>query len=181
MSNSQHGPGEGGGKGNGGGEGERLLPVLNKADDHPCHNCMKCCNYVAVEIDEPETMKDYDEIIWYLYHGRVSVFVDWERAWFIKFDTPCDHLQPNGMCGVYQDRPEICKAFDWRECENHMTAEEGPPDKWLFETAEQFLQWLSRARPKAYKRFLRFKRKVHRSAEEPELERLTPASPADGA
>ena len=149
-----------------------LLPVLAKASDHPCHRCNKCCEYVAIEIDEPTTMKDYDHMVWYLYHQGISVFVDWEKAWYIKFDARCEHLDAHGMCKVYDRRPSICKEFDWRECENHLTPEDGPADKWLWHTADDFLAWLERQRPKAFKRYQRFLDRLHKSDEEPELERL---------
>ncbi len=157
-----------------------LLPVLSKAGDHPCHRCSKCCQYVAIEIDEPETMKDYEHIVWYLYHRDVSVFVDWERAWYIRFTSSCENLSEQGLCGVYDHRPSICKEFDWRECENHLTPEDGPADKWYFETAADFLVWFEKRRPKTYRRYRRFKRKLQRVKEEPELERLEATDSAPG-
>jgi len=162
-------------QGNGLGQtgGANLLPVLSKQPDHPCFQCAKCCKYMSVEIDAPRTMRDYDHIIWYLYHDRVAVFVDWESDWFVLFQTPCEHLNAQGMCGVYEKRPAICKDFDWRECENHMTAEDGPADKWLFESADDFMAWLKKQRPKAHQRFMRFMRRRHESGEEPELKRIS--------
>lgn len=147
-----------------------LLPVIQKDSDHPCFECAKCCTYVAIEIDAPTTMKEYDYIVWYLYHEGLSVFVDWEGDWFVKFETRCKHLTGEGLCGIYEQRPAICKDFDWRECEN--TIRDEPADKWLFEEAEQFLEWLQRRRPKAFQRFQRFMRRQHETGEEPELERV---------
>ena len=140
-----------------------LLPILNKASDHPRTNCSKCCEYVAIEIDEPTTMKDYDHMVWYLYHRHISWVVDWEKSWYIKFESRCENLTPTGMCGVYDHRPSICKDFDWRECENHLTPDDGPADKWNFEKADDFLAWLEKQRPKAFQRYQRFLRNVHKS------------------
>jgi Fe-S-cluster containining protein len=148
----------------------RLLPVIQKAGDHPCFECAKCCHYVAVEIDAPTVNKDYDHIVWYLYHQGVKVFVDWEGDWFISFETRCQHLTPAGMCGIYERRPGICKDFDWRECEQ--TIRDEAPDKHLFETAEQFMGWLEKQRPKAYARYQAFLDRKHGTDEEPELMRL---------
>jgi Fe-S-cluster containining protein len=125
---------------------------------------------VAIEIDTPTTMKEYDYIVWYLYHQGISVFVDWEGDWFVKFETRCEHLTKEGLCDVYASRPAICKDFDWRECENRVRSE--PADKWLFENAEQFLRWFEDRRPKTFQRFQEFMRQKHGSGEEKELGRL---------
>jgi Fe-S-cluster containining protein len=143
---------------------------LEKQSDHPCFDCVRCCSYVAIEIDKPTTMKEYDYIVWYLYHRDVSVFVDWEGTWYIKFETRCEHLTPPGLCDIYSSRPIICKGFDWRECENRLRDE--PADKWLFETSDEFLRWLEKKRPKTYKRFQTYLRKKHRGGEQKELERV---------
>jgi hypothetical protein len=132
-----------------------LLPLV-KQSDHPCHGCAKCCLYVAIEIDSPTSLTEYD----------------WEGQWYVKFDTRCMNLTPNGLCGIYERRPAICKDFDWRECENHMTPEEGPPDKWLWETADAFLAWFEKQRPKAFRRYRAYMKKKHRAAEKAELLRV---------
>ena len=146
------------------------LSGLEKQSDHPCFQCVQCCTYVAIEIDTPTTMKEYDYIVWYLYHEGVSVFVDWEKNWYIKFETRCGHLTPQGLCDIYSLRPAICKDFDWRECENRDSTE--PADKWLFETSDQFLHWFEKKRPKTYKRFQKYMRARHGSGEDEELGRL---------
>jgi len=152
---------------------ERALLPLVKQSEHPCHGCAKCCLYVAIEIDSPTSLTEYDHVLWYLYHENVAVFVDWEGQWFVKFDTRCKNLTPTGLCGIYESRPAICKDFDWRECENHMTPEEGPPDKWLWESPDAFLAWFEKQRPKAFRRYRDFMKKKHRTAEKPELLRIT--------
>jgi Fe-S-cluster containining protein len=143
---------------------------MEKQSDHPCFECVLCCSYVAIEIDTPTTMKEYDYIVWYLYHQGVSIFVDWEGAWYIKFEARCEHLTPLGLCDSYSSRPIICKEFDWRECENRLTSE--PADKWLFETDDQFLRWFEKKRPKTFRRFQKYMRKKHRNGEEKELGRV---------
>jgi Fe-S-cluster containining protein len=133
-----------------------VLPVLEKESDHPCFECARCCTYIAIEIDTPTTPREYDYLEWYLRHQAVGVFVDWDDKWFVKFDARCKNLTPQGLCGVYETRPDICRDFDWRECEVHV--KDDPADKLLFETAEQFLDWLRAKRPRAYARFQEWKR-----------------------
>jgi len=147
-----------------------LLPILEKAPDHPCFECALCCRYIAIEIDAPTTNREYDYLVWYLYHPGVSVFVDWDGAWFVRFETRCHHLTPQGLCGVYEQRPAICQDFDWKDCERHQT--DGPPDKWLFESANQFLTWFAKQRPKSYRRFQAWNRKRTRTKTSRELRRI---------
>ena len=75
---------------------------LEKQSDHPCFDCVLCCSYVALEIDAPDTMKEYDYIVWYLYHQGVSVFVDWDSNWYIKFEARCGQLTPQGLERTYR-------------------------------------------------------------------------------
>jgi Fe-S-cluster containining protein len=152
------------------GSGLELLPVINLAPDHPCVDCAQCCHYVAIEIDAPTTMTEYDYMLWYLVHPGVSVFVDFDNAWFVKFDSRCQHLQPNGMCGIYETRPVICREFDWKECERHLVDE--PADKWLFTGADAFLAWFEKQRPRTYKKFLAFQKEHRRKKTPKELRRV---------
>lgn len=152
------------------GDGLDLVPVIGLASDHPCVDCAQCCKYVAIEIDAPTTMTEYDYMIWYLVHPGISVFVDWEGRWFVKFETRCSNLQQNGMCGVYETRPAICRDFDWTQCERHLVDE--PADKWLFRSADEFRTWLERQRPKAYQKLLAFEAKHRRAKTPKELRRL---------
>jgi Fe-S-cluster containining protein len=149
------------------------VPLLvEKAPDHPCHQCAKCCTYVAIQIDRPRSNVEYDYIVWYLLHAGVSVFVDWEGDWYVKFETRCRQLTDGGLCGIYERRPAICRDFDWRECEQ--TVKDEPPDQFLFETAEQFTDWLRARRPRSWRRFQEFQRARRRGKGDRELRRLRP-------
>lgn len=129
---------------------ELELPLLNLPSKHPCHRCGECCNYVAVEIDNPSAFRDYDNIFWYLTHRNISVYVDWEGDWYIEFESPCEHLTPGKTCGIYADRPHMCSSFSWNECEK--TTEERAW-KHRFETPDTFFAWVEERRPKQYARY----------------------------
>jgi Fe-S-cluster containining protein len=156
-----------------------LLPLIQKDATHPCFNCARCCTYVAVEIDGPTTPREYDYIVWYLSHPDVSVFVDWNGDWFVKFETRCRNLTAQGLCAIYETRPVLCRDFDWRDCEMHVP--EGPTDKWLFEDAESFLAWLEKQRPKAFQRFRAWRREKARKKADPALRRLSRVAPPAAA
>ncbi len=86
-----------------------------------CKNCnSECCKYVAIEIDAPEELKDFEDIKWYVAHKNINVYVDEDNEWHVEFLTPCEHLNPEtGLCDIYNTRPRICREFSQDECPFH--------------------------------------------------------------
>lgn len=75
-----------------------------------------CCRYFTVALDTPTNWNDFDNIRWYMMHGRVSAYVD-EGAWYLCVAADCRHLLPDNRCGVYEDRPQICRDYKTSGCE----------------------------------------------------------------
>lgn len=87
-----------------------------------CEHCTAvCCHYISLEIDEPETPRDFDDIRWYLLHDGISVYVDGGR-WYLQIETRCRELQPDGRCGIYPRRPAICREYRTDNCDYHSGA-----------------------------------------------------------
>ncbi len=108
-----------------------------KPDEVLCSYCTgKCCRYFALPIDEPTSWDDFDHIRWYMFHGRVAIFVD-EGTWYLMVYADCEHLQADYRCGVYQDRPSICRSYTTDNCEYDNDA---CYDK-FFESAEQIWEY----------------------------------------
>jgi Fe-S-cluster containining protein len=139
------------------GDGAMELPLLRLPSEHPCVDCAACCRYVAVEIDEPTTPKDYDQIHWYVAHQDVSVYVDWEGEWYVEFKTLCNHLTERATCDAYRERPELCSDFSWENCEK-TTGEAG--HRLLFNDPKEFFDWFEAKRPKSFKRYLKYRRAI---------------------
>jgi Fe-S-cluster containining protein len=74
---------------------------------------------VALEIDKPTTKAEYDNIRWYLLHRDVEVFIEDDGTWNLKFQSECTKLGKDGRCGIYKERPQICRSYPPtdRECE----------------------------------------------------------------
>ena len=77
-----------------------------------------CCRYFALEIDEPETARQFDDIRWYLMHENVVVFIE-KRKWYLGVMTRCKNLQEDNRCGIYETRPRICRGYSTDNCEYH--------------------------------------------------------------
>jgi len=112
----------------------------------PCLACTQCCHYVAIEIDEPDTREEFDNICWYLYHPGIEIYVDHEDTWNVLVHTTCENLLPDGQCNVYETRPNICRHFPNDTCEPN-TGE--PAEKVLLKTAADLEAWMRLTRTDA--------------------------------
>jgi Fe-S-cluster containining protein len=124
-----------------------MAPVAAPGKMVACTECGKCCTYVSVGINEPRTVRSASDVLWYLYHDQVSVYRDGDGEWSVVFETRCRHLQGDLLCGVYADRPVICRDFDNTTCEIN-----SPEGGRTFATPEEFLAWLRGKRPGVYRR-----------------------------
>jgi Fe-S-cluster containining protein len=102
-----------------------------------CSFCTgKCCRYFSLPIDNPTTWNDYDSIRWYLAHGRTAVYVE-QGQWYLLVYSRCNHLTSDNRCGIYLNRPRICREYTTDNCEYDV---ETVFDK-LFETPEQIWEY----------------------------------------
>ena len=104
-----------------------------------CGACnAKCCRYIATEIDEPEKKEDYENILWYLLHKNVEVFVE-DKSWYVQFLTPCKALDKEWKCKIYSKRPAICKELNIENCERHG---KGEPYDMIFKEPEELIEYM---------------------------------------
>ncbi len=102
-----------------------------------CDHCVgKCCRYFCLQIDTPSTWDDFDSIRWYLAHGQTMVYVD-KKKWYLVVFTKCKYLRSDNRCGIYFDRPRICREYSTADCEydTDWTFEK------TFETPEQIWEY----------------------------------------
>ncbi|HEY5601677.1 MAG TPA: YkgJ family cysteine cluster protein [Gammaproteobacteria bacterium] len=102
------------------------LPKRTKVTpENKCTLCRHsiCCTYITHQVETPRSMKDFDYLLWLVSHRNVSLFQD-EDGWFLSAANPCLHLQPDGGCGIYEKRPQICREHSNDCCEFDGPAEE---------------------------------------------------------
>lgn len=94
-----------------------------KADEeikvkNQCGDCIpaKCCMYFSVEIDEPEDMDDWDDMLWIMAHRDAQIYNNDDR-WYVLINNPCRFYDPVRGCLIYPRRPRICRAHTWEDCE----------------------------------------------------------------
>ena len=112
-----------------------------------CTECGKCCTYVSVEINAPNSVSSANDMLWYLYHENISLYRDGGGEWSVVFETRCRNLKPDLLCGVYEDRPLICRDFDNTTCEVN-----DPEGGLEIRTPEEFVEYLRARRPKLFRK-----------------------------
>ena len=92
--------------------------------ENKCGFCTnsKCCTYITQAIDTPRGKYDFEHLLWQVSHHNVSVYKD-DEGWCLLVDTKCSHLLPDGKCGIYDVRPQICRDHSNDYCEFDTNAE----------------------------------------------------------
>ncbi|MBW2972612.1 YkgJ family cysteine cluster protein [Candidatus Woesearchaeota archaeon] len=86
-------------------------------DLNKCMACgAECCRSLAIEIDAPEDLDDFEDLKWYIYHKGLTVYLDTDGVWNVEIPTKCVHLDREGKCLIYKDRPPVCREFDVVDC-----------------------------------------------------------------
>ena len=124
-----------------------MIQKIKKEDLKPgevlCSYCTaKCCRYFAFPIDTPDCWEDFDHLRWYMIHGRVSLFVE-EEDWYIMIHADCRHLQEDNLCGIYLDRPQVCRDYSTDQCEFE---DDATYDK-FFESPDQIWEYAEAVLP----------------------------------
>lgn len=110
--------------------------------ERDCVKCKAaCCRHVTLPIDKPTCKRDYDNIRWYLVHKDVTVMIDHWNEWLISFQSPCEHLNSNQRCNIYESRPNVCRKYPDEDqyCEYETDDE---VYKILFTSADEFEKYL---------------------------------------
>jgi Fe-S-cluster containining protein len=94
--------------------------------ENKCGFCTnsRCCTYITERLDTPRSMQDFDHLLWQLSHRDVQAYKD-EYGWYLLINNPCNHLLPDGRCGIYADRPKICREYTNEFCEFDQDSVEG--------------------------------------------------------
>lgn len=109
-----------------------------------CNNCTLCCEHVAMQLDNPEEKEDFENIMWYLMHDNIIVFMDHDNDWYIEFRTRCKALDDDGLCTIHAKRPKICIEYTQESCERNG---DGSPYKVCFSDKDALIHWVRKNTP----------------------------------
>ncbi|QKQ28011.1 YkgJ family cysteine cluster protein [Candidatus Reidiella endopervernicosa] len=99
---------------------------LEITPENKCSFCVgsKCCTYITQVIDTPRSKADFQHMLWQISHQNIRFYKD-DDGWTLLVDSPCLHLQGDGRCGIYHERPGICRDHSNDYCELDAPAEDG--------------------------------------------------------
>lgn len=140
-----------------------------------CAGCVRCCTYVAVEVDAPDVPWLYDQYIWLLYHRGVWMYVERGNRWYVQFETVCEKLTVEGRCSVHGAHPVLCKDYDPRSCERRTDLAEV---RARFFDGHDLEEWMREHRPAHWRRYRAWFDKEH-SAKAYALDGHSPAQVLD--
>lgn len=117
-----------------------------KSGEVLCTYCTaKCCRYFALPIETPTDRDDFEHLRWYMLHGRISLFVE-DDTWYLMVHNDCDALQEDHRCGIYEERPGICRKYTTDECEYD---DDAVYDR-FFETPDQIWEYAQAVLPEQF-------------------------------
>jgi Fe-S-cluster containining protein len=107
---------------------KKTIPILPEkmTPENKCDFCTnsKCCTYFTEQLATPKKKTDFDHMLWQISHQDARIYKD-EDGWFLLIERPCTHLQPDGRCGIYETRPQVCRDYSNDYCEYDAPAEDG--------------------------------------------------------
>ncbi len=116
-----------------------------------CNGCTFCCEHVALEIDKPNSKKRFEEILWFILHKKVWVWVDDDGSWYLQFDSKCEWLK-DGECSNYKLRPDVCRKYKIESC--YMSSPEAYRYKLVLKTSDDLFNYLKKKRKSIYKKMM---------------------------
>src|ERR1044072_5212956 len=109
-----------------------------------CAGCVRCCTYIAIEVDAPRQSWEYDQCLWMLHHEGIEMYVERPEKWFVHVATRCRQLEHNGRCAIHGRHPALCREYDPRGCERRFPLSD---IRAWFKDAAALEHWLERHRP----------------------------------
>lgn len=93
--------------------------------ENKCGHCTNslCCAYITQEVETPRSKYDFEHLLWQISHENINVYKD-EDGWYLLIRNRCTHLLADGMCAIYDRRPQICRDHDNDYCELDEPAED---------------------------------------------------------
>lgn len=90
-------------------------------DENPCFECGgRCCSFEGLNIHFGEAatldelIEQYDEEILRRPSGKtpnMQFFLEWDKPHRAFLRYKCEHLTDDGLCEIYDDRPDICRSW----------------------------------------------------------------------
>lgn len=105
---------------------QKTIDGIKVTSDNKCSFCTGsiCCTYVTQHMETPRSKEDFRQLLWQVSHQNVKLYKD-DDGWTLLVEGKCQHLHINGDCGIYHERPDICREHTNDYCEFDAPSEDG--------------------------------------------------------
>jgi Fe-S-cluster containining protein len=105
---------------------KKTINGIRITTENKCGFCdgAKCCAYITEKLETPRSMHDFDHLLWQVSHQDIRIYKD-DDGWYLLVERVCLHLQTDGRCGIYEQRPMVCREHTNDYCEFDAPAEDG--------------------------------------------------------
>ena len=105
---------------------QKTIDGIKVTSENKCSFCAGsiCCTYVTQHMDTPRSKEDFRQLLWQVSHQNVKLYKD-DDGWTLLVEGKCQHLHINGDCGIYHERPDICREHTNDYCEFDAPSEDG--------------------------------------------------------
>lgn len=105
---------------------QKTIDGIKVTSENKCSFCTGsiCCTYVTQHMDTPRSKEDFRQLLWQVSHQNVKLYKD-DDGWTLLVEGKCQHLHINGDCGIYHERPDICREHTNDYCEFDAPSEDG--------------------------------------------------------
>lgn len=118
-------------------------------DGHDCSSCDICCTYLNIVVEKPSDEDNLNELFWYINHANCEINHDVDGGWSLLFRTCCELLKTDGLCGIYDRRPTVCRTFSSNNCHG---SDFETSVKTKYQTEKSLLEHIIKKRPGLYKK-----------------------------
>ena len=81
------------------------------ADQKTCIDCNWCCTHFVFRVGGKQKQVEM-QLRFFEEWGCTVAYNQRLDCWEVAADWACKHLQIDGRCGIYENRPEICRHFN---------------------------------------------------------------------
>lgn len=105
---------------------QKTIDGIKVTSENKCSFCTGsiCCTYVTQHMETPRSKEDFRQLLWQVSHQNVKLYKD-DDGWTLLVEGKCQHLHINGDCGIYHERPDICREHTNDYCEFDAPSEDG--------------------------------------------------------
>jgi uncharacterized protein len=95
------------------------------APQNKCGFCTNstCCTYITQHIEAPRSKYDFEHLLWQVSHETIEAYNDEDAGVYWSRRTAA--ILSGTRCGIYADRPQICRGHSNDYCEFDAPAEDG--------------------------------------------------------